>query len=42
MNVISNVTDAQFLNEPTWKWFIALGALILMLWAWRGILSFVP
>lgn len=38
---LSDVTNAEFLNEPAWKWFIAFGAMLLFLWAWKGILSFI-
>lgn len=41
MNVITNAASWQFMNEPLYRWFIFFGALILISWGWKGILSFV-
>jgi hypothetical protein len=41
MNVVSTITDWTFLNEPMSKWFVFFGALMLISWAWKGILGFI-
>lgn len=41
MNVVSSVTGWKFMDEPLWRWFLFFGALILISWGWKGILSFV-
>ncbi len=41
MEVISNIANWNFMNEPLTKWFIFFGAFLLISWAWKGILSFV-
>lgn len=41
MNVISNLTNWSFMDEPLWRWFLFFGALMLIAWGWKGILSFV-
>lgn len=33
------ILDTTFLEEPAWKWFLAIGALIAFLMAWRIILG---
>ncbi len=41
MDVVTNLTGWKFLNEPLWRWFIFFGALMLIAWAWKGVLSFI-
>lgn len=41
MNVVTNVTNWTFLDEPLYRWFIFFGAIILISWAWKGVLSFI-
>lgn len=41
MNVVSNVVGWTFLDEPLYRWFIFFGAIILISWGWKGVLSFV-
>jgi hypothetical protein len=40
-NPISGVINWTFLNEPVWRWFIFMGALLLMNVAWADILDFI-
>lgn len=37
--IFGTAVNWDFLNEPIYRWFIFLGALILMTFAWNGILS---
>ncbi len=37
-NPVSTVTGWTFLQEPLWRWFLFVFALILILSAWRAIL----
>jgi len=37
--MLDRITGWTFLNEPLWRWFIFVIALIMILWAWSGILS---
>lgn len=37
-NPVSAVTGWTFLQEPLWRWFLFVLALILILSAWRAIL----
>lgn len=41
MNVISNVTNWTFLDEPLYRWVLFFGAIILISWFWKGVLSFI-
>lgn len=41
MDAIKNFTNWTFLNEPAWRWFIALGLLLVMLAGWKQILSYM-
>jgi len=41
MNFVHKVTDWEFMNEPVWRWFVFLGALMAMGVVWNGILSFM-
>lgn len=41
MEFLQKLTDWEFLNEPLYRWFIFLGALLLIAWAWGAILSFM-
>lgn len=41
MEVLSNLTNWTFLDEPLYRWFIFIGALLLIMWGWNGILSFI-
>ena len=37
-NPITTAINWDFLNEPVWRWFLFIGALILIMTAWRAIL----
>ena len=39
--IINNAVNWPFLQEPAYRWFIFLGALMLMSLAWGGILEFM-
>lgn len=41
MNVVSGVVGWKFLDEPLYRWFLFFGALILIAWGWKGVISFV-
>lgn len=41
MNFVASVTEWPFLQEPMYRWFIFLGALMAMMVAWHGVLSFM-
>lgn len=41
VNVVSNAVNWEFLDEPLYRWFIFFGALILISFGWRGLLSFI-
>lgn len=33
-----NAVDWKFLNEPLWRWFIFVGVLMLIVFAWSGVI----
>lgn len=39
--MFDQIINWEFLDEPAWRWFIFLGALLLMMWTWRGIVDFM-
>ncbi len=41
MEVVNNIVNWQFMNEPLTKWFIFFGALLAISVAWKGILGFI-
>lgn len=41
MDFLSSIINWQFQNETLAHWFIFTGALMLILWTWRGIVEFV-
>lgn len=44
MNVsetIEAVTDWEFQHEPLWRWFLFIGAMLVLLYIWRVVLSFM-
>lgn len=41
MEVISNIYNWDFMDEPLSRWFIFIGAFAAMAWAWKGILAFI-
>jgi len=41
MDALSNITNWQFLNEPLYRWFLFLGALLLMNYCWADIVDFM-
>lgn len=41
MDYLKNVLDWSFMNEPLWRWFMFLGALIAMMTAWRGVIDYI-
>jgi len=38
---VTDIVNAPFMNEPLWRWFIAVGAFLFMLGAWEGIIDFM-
>lgn len=36
---MSNLIDWPFLNEPLWRWALMVGALLLILWGWKGVIA---
>lgn len=40
-NVIENTVGWKFLNEPLYRWAIFFGAIMLIAWGWKGVLSFI-
>lgn len=41
MEVLTNTVNWTFLDEPLYRWFLFFGALLLIAWGWKGILSFI-
>lgn len=41
MDVVVKAVNWPFMDEPLYRWFLFFGALMLIAWAWKGILSFV-
>lgn len=37
-NVMGGIVNWPFLNEPAWRWFLFVGALLLFLIVWGGVL----
>lgn len=38
-NVLANAINWEFLDEPMYRWFLAVGAFLGILWAWNGIID---
>lgn len=41
MDALKSIKDWPFLQEPMWRWFIFLGAMIFISLVWRIILSYM-
>lgn len=39
MDFLENVADWPFLQEPLWRWFIFVGAILGMLYGWSGVID---
>ncbi len=40
-NPLSTAANWTFLQEPIWRWFVFLGAMLLMNIAWADIVDFI-
>lgn len=38
---VQNLAGWPFLQEPVWRWFIFIGAMLMMMFVWHGILDFM-
>lgn len=41
MDTVSNIINTPFLDEPAWRWFIAFGAMLFFLGAWKDIIDWI-
>jgi hypothetical protein len=41
MSTVTGIPQWPFMQEPLYRWFLFFGALIAMMTAWNGILSFM-
>jgi hypothetical protein len=39
--MLRDVANTEFMHEPAWRWFIAIGAFTLMAMAWRGTIDYM-
>ena len=37
--MLDKIVGAEFLDEPAWKWFIALGLMMIALIIWRRVVN---
>lgn len=41
MDTTDKIKSMAFLNEPLWRWVLAIGAFLLIIGAWKGVLEYV-
>ena len=41
MDTVKTLLNAEFLNEPAFKWFLFLGFILLSLAGWRKVMDYM-
>lgn len=39
MDMLQNITNWEFLEEPLWRWALFFGAILGIAWGWHGVLD---